>query len=67
MSLSILLAFPSLRISFRSGPHLVSLTVSVVLPTRLQLLDPVWLKTFTVTVPALNPGREPERLVALVG
>jgi hypothetical protein len=45
----------------------VLLTVRLVLPTRPQLFDPVWLKTWTVTVPALSPGSGPEMLVAFVG
>ena len=49
------------------GGGRVSLTVRAVLPTRLQLFDPVWLKTWTVTVPALSPGSGPEMLVVFVG
>jgi len=49
------------------GGGVLLLTVRVVLPRRLQLFDPVWLKTLTVTVPALSPGSGPEMLVAFVG
>ena len=44
---------------FTPGGGRVSLTVSEVLPTKVQLFAPVWFQTSTVTAPALSPGYAP--------
>ena len=54
-------------IELTTGVGVLLITVSEVLPTRLQLLVPVWLKTCTVKFPTLSPGNDPEILVAFVG
>jgi hypothetical protein len=41
------------------GTGRVSVTVSEVLPTKLQLFDPVWFQTSKDTGPALKPGYNP--------